>query len=108
MAKYLLIQSRDPFDCAEVARDVELAVNLKKAGNDVALFLVQNGVLPARGGAALGSLNDALRAGVDVRCDEFSLKERGIAPAALASGVKAAALDFVVDCLGDGRKTLWL
>lgn len=108
MAKYLLIESRDPFDCAEVARDLEIAVNLKKADNDVTLFLVQNGVLPARRGTTSGALNDALRAGVDVRCDEFSLRERGIAPATLAPGIKAAALDVVVDGLAAGRKTIWL
>ena len=50
MAKYLLIESRDPFDNNVVARQYELAINLVKEGNEVTLFLVQNGVLPARPG----------------------------------------------------------
>jgi len=50
MAKYLLIESRDPFENNVVARQYDLAVNLMKEGNDVTLFLVQNGVLPARSG----------------------------------------------------------
>lgn len=108
MAKYLLIESRDPFDCAEVARDLELAVNLKKADNEVTLYLVQNGVLAARRGAPPGGLDAVLRARVEVYCDEFSLKERGIPPGGLLLGIRPAALDMVVDQLADGRKTIWL
>ena len=35
MAKYLLIESRDPFENNIVARQYDLAVNLVKEGNDV-------------------------------------------------------------------------
>ena len=48
MAKYLLIESRDPFDSNDVANFHELATGLIREGNEVTLFLVQNGVLPAR------------------------------------------------------------
>ena len=48
MANYLLIESRDPFGESGVVQDYTLASDLKKRGNDVTLFLVQNGVLPAR------------------------------------------------------------
>lgn len=108
MAKYLLIESRDSFECAEVARDLEIAVNLKQADNDVMLYLVQNGVLSARRGALPGGLTDVLKAGVHVWCDEFSLKERGIASTGLILGIRPAPLDLVVDRLADGSKTIWL
>lgn len=48
MAKYLLIQSRDPFESNDVAYFYELAAGLAREGSDVMLFLVQNGVLAAR------------------------------------------------------------
>ena len=51
MAKYLLIESRDPFDSNDVANYYNLASGLAAAGNDVTLFLVQNGVFPARNSA---------------------------------------------------------
>ena len=38
MAKYLLIESRDPFENNIVARQYDLAVNLVKEGNEVTLF----------------------------------------------------------------------
>lgn len=107
MASYLFIESRDPFENNAVARQYELAANLVKDGNKVTLFLVQNGVLPARPGACSEMLSTAARAGVEVLADEFSLRERGIGADKMAEGVKAAPLDIVIDQLAEGRKALW-
>jgi predicted peroxiredoxin len=107
MAKYLLIESRDPFENNVVARQYDLAANLVKEGNEVTLFLVQNGVLPARPGNYSSLLGNAARAGVQVLADDFSLRERGISANKLADGVTAAPLSVVIDQLADGRKTLW-
>jgi predicted peroxiredoxin len=108
MAKYLLVQSRDPLESAEVARDYELATNLAKGGNQVTLFLVQNGVLPARKGYKGGQLDAAAAAGVEILGDEFSLNERGIPRSAVIPSVRVSKLDVVVDQLAEGRKALWL
>ena len=107
MAKYLLIESRDPFENNIVARQYDLAANLVKEGNEVTLFLVQNGVLPARPGSRSTLLSNAALAGVQVLADDFSLRERGISANKLADGVTAAPLSVVIDQLADGRKTLW-
>ena len=48
MAQYLLIESRDPFESNEVGYYYDLAKGLVEGGNQVTVFLVQNGVLPAR------------------------------------------------------------
>ncbi len=37
MAKYLLIESRDPFDANDVANFYDLAMGLARDGNDVSL-----------------------------------------------------------------------
>ena len=107
MAKYLLIESRDPFENTIVARQYDLAVNLVKEGNEVTLFLVQNGVLPARPGKYSPLLTNTAHAGVEVLADEFSLRERGIAAGKLAEGVRSAPLSIVIDQLAEGRKALW-
>jgi predicted peroxiredoxin len=107
MAKYLLIESRDPFDNNVVARQYDLAINLVREGNEVTLFLVQNGVLPARPGMHSALLTSTARFGVEVLADDFSLRERGIADNRLAEGVKAAPLMTVIDQLAEGRKTIW-
>ena len=107
MAKYLLIESRDPFDANDVAYFYELAAGLARDGNEVTLFLVQNGVLPARPSTRSAALADVAGAGVEVLADDFSLRERGISSDRLASGVTPAALDIVIDQLAEGRKALW-
>jgi hypothetical protein len=108
MGSYLLVESRDPFESADVPYYYDLAADLARKGHAVTLFLVQNGVLPARAGSkseeAVGRL---AKAGIEVLADEFSLRERGIPHARLAAGVEAAPLDRVIELLGQGRKALW-
>ncbi len=108
MGGYLLIESRDPFEASDVTEHFyDLATRLARRGESVTLFLVQNGVFPARPGAHTPALDAVARAGVDVLADEFSLRERGIAVEQLAPGVSAAALDVVVDRLAAGCKAVW-
>ena len=105
MAKYLLIESRDPFDSADTQAYSGLAAALAREGNEVTLFLVQNGVLPARPGARSESLKEAAGAGVKVLADEFSLRERGISK--LLDNVNPAPLDVVIDHMAGGSKVIW-
>ena len=107
MTDYLMIESRDPFDSSDVANFLALAEGLSQAGNRVTLFLIQNGVLPARHGARSAPLALLAANGVEVLADDFSLRERGISANRLLPGIKAASLDTVVDRLADGCKALW-
>jgi hypothetical protein len=107
MSKYMLIESRDPFDSNDVAFSYELATGLVKAGHEVTLLLVQNGVLPARRGAKADGLTAVMKTGVKVLADDFSLSERGIDRSRLLAGVEPAAIDVAVDHLAAGHKTLW-
>jgi sulfur relay (sulfurtransferase) complex TusBCD TusD component (DsrE family) len=104
---YLLIASRDPYTHTAALRCYELAARLADEGQRVTLFLVQNGVLPARPGADGGALETLTRRGIRVLADEFSLRERGIAPGRLAAGVEAAPLECVIEALENGAKALW-
>ena len=107
MPRYLLIESRDPFDSNDTRFCCDLAQQLAAANNEVTLFLVQNGVLPARSGAHSGDLAKLAGTGVSVLADSFSLKERGIDEKRLALGVKAAPLDVVLDALAAGARVIW-
>ena len=107
MARYLLIESRDPFDSNDVRFCCDLAQQLAAARHEVTLFLVQNGVLPARSGARSGEMARLADAGVRVLADSFSLRERGIDAGRLASSVEAAPLDVVIDALAEGAKVIW-
>ena len=107
MTEYLLIESRSPSESGDVAQGYALAAALAAHGDRVTLFLVQNGVLSARRGARAEGLEPAIRAGVTVLADDFSLRERGIAPASLSGGVKAAPIDSVVERMAAGWNAIW-
>jgi len=107
MAGYLLIASRDAFESRTVPDYFTMATDLAADGTAVTVFLVENGVLGARRGAVGDALSALTGAGVEVLADDFSLRERGIAVDALASGVAPASLDVVIDHLAAGRKALW-
>jgi sulfur relay (sulfurtransferase) complex TusBCD TusD component (DsrE family) len=105
MSNYLLIESRDPFDSNDVQHITALAASLKRNGDAVTLFLVQNGVLAARKSPAAAALTALAQQGVTVLADEFALKERGIT--GTADGIKPAKLDVIVDRLEAGDKAMW-
>jgi predicted peroxiredoxin len=107
MASYLLIESRDTFGTGEVAFCHDLARRLVAGGNRVTLFLVQNGVMPARAGAFAPKFSELAQAGIEVLADDFSLRERGISADRLQPGIKASALDVVIDRLAEGAKAIW-
>jgi hypothetical protein len=107
MPGYLLIESRDWFESTGAARTCELAIQLRAAGHDVALFLVQNGVLAVRSGVRRAELDKVIRTQIEVLADDFSLRERGISPAGLIGGVRAAPIDFVVERMAAGWNALW-
>jgi sulfur relay (sulfurtransferase) complex TusBCD TusD component (DsrE family) len=108
MAKYLLIESRDPFDSADVQNLYELADGLAEQADELTVYLVQNGVLPTRRGSAAAPQLATLARKANVLADDFSLRERGIPEADLATGVRTAGIDDLVELVAEnGRKVLW-
>lgn len=107
MAKYVFIESRDPFDSADSAYFAELVEGIAKRGNPATLFLVQNGVLPLRSGSKYSDLIGKLvRSNVKVLADSFSLKERAIGKP--LAGVEVVDIGRVVDLLLEpGTKAIW-
>jgi hypothetical protein len=105
MPSYLLIESRDPFDSGDTAFIRDLATRLVGLGNRVTVFLVQNGVLPARNGCRTQGFSELVEGGVEMLADDFSLRERGID--SLQPGIKPAAIDVVIDRMAAGRKVIW-
>lgn len=110
--KYLLIESRDPFDYADVPYFFKVAKDLAERGNDVILYLVQNGVFSLRKKARPSALFDWLgeksKSGVKILADDFSLRERGIRPEELIPETQVSSVDALVDLLvEEKRKAIW-
>ena len=107
MTGYVLIESRPRHESGDVSRCFELAESLAGEGHRVTLFLVQNGVLTARTGASAGALDGAIRAGVTLLADDFSLRERGIGDDEIDEGIASSSIDVVIDRLVAGDKVIW-
>jgi intracellular sulfur oxidation DsrE/DsrF family protein len=108
MSKYVFIESRDPFESRDVRFVVENATNLKRGGNDVTVFLVQNGVMAARGSARISHLPQLAEAGIALLADSFSLRERGIGSAELGPKIQESDIDALVDMLAqENTKAIW-
>ena len=107
MAKYLLVESRDPFETDDVRHFYELPASLARAANRVTLYLTDGGVLAARAGQHTFWLAALIRIGVEILADARSLRERGIPLHALSPGVTATVTDGGVYRLAEGRTTLW-
>jgi hypothetical protein len=107
MSRYLLIESRDPFESCDSSLLHELARGQADEGNEVTVFLIQNGVLPARRGSRYASrFAELTQSGVTVVADDFSLKERAVRR--LAEGVKPATVETLVALvMTEGTKTIW-
>ena len=110
MARYVLIESRDPFEYGDSLYMYDLAGDLAGKKNDVTLFLIQNGVLTTRQGVKNNPLAGLQQRApsVNVAADDFSLRERGIAKSSIGGGVEVSNVDNLVDLLvEDGTKIVW-
>ena len=108
MSNYVFIESRDPFDSPDTSFLADTAMSLKKRGNSVTVFLVQNGVLAARKHARKTHLPQLLESGVTVLADDFSLRERAIQSDECQNAIRTASIDQHVDLLvQENTKALW-
>jgi predicted peroxiredoxin len=108
MNNYIFIESRDPFESRDTQFVEEMAAALKQRGNEVMVFLVQNGVLATRRNARDPYLAQLTQAGIKLLADDFSLCERGIQSSELHPGVRASSIDALVDALlQENTKAIW-
>ncbi len=107
MTRYLLIESRDPFDSNDVGFLRSLATGLISDGHEVTLFLVQNAVLSLRSSEHSVKLKELASTGITILADDFSLRERAISNDISIAGAQPARLDVVIDELASGARMLW-
>jgi sulfur relay (sulfurtransferase) complex TusBCD TusD component (DsrE family) len=107
MAHYLIIESRDLQEYTSGSYILGLAEGLRKKGNNVTLFLVENGVLAARRGAKAGeSLKELSKQGTTILAEDIALKSRGVSQ--LSDGVSASNMDHLADLIAAGTdKVFW-
>jgi len=107
MSHYLFVQSQDTFTETRAAGQYQLAGQLREAGHDVTLVLVQNGVTPARRHAQCRHFDQLLQQGVHVIADDFSLRQREIDSSDLKDSVTVGTVEAVIDAMLAGHKVIW-
>ena len=107
MKSMMIVETRDPLECRDVAWGAALLSSLSGAGTGCALMLAETGVLAARGSARSSMLSDLAQAGVEILADGFALAERGITEADLRPGVTPVELGVVIDRLAAGTSVIW-
>jgi predicted peroxiredoxin len=108
MTNYIFIESRDPFESRDTRFVEQMATALKQRGNEVTVFLVQNGVLATRRNARDSYLARLTQAGIKLLADDFSLCERGIQSPELHPDVRESSIDALVDALlQENTKAIW-
>ncbi|NOT40935.1 MAG: DsrE family protein [Alphaproteobacteria bacterium] len=107
MKHYLFIESEGSFAAADAPQFFALAREIKQQGDTVEIFLVQNGVMPARAGSKADGLSAALQAGIAVMADEMSMRERALKASDLVTGVKPAKIGTVVERTAAGWNVIW-
>lgn len=107
MSHYVIVETGDSAEPGAPNQGIETATNLAANGNDVTVFLVQNGVFLARRGARYNGHTSAQKVSMTLLADDFSLRERGIGADQLSPDISASPLESVVDRLVAGSKVLW-
>ena len=106
--QYVFIESRDPFESSDTGFVADAAIALRERGREVAVVLLQNGVLATRAAAQRGHVGRLVEAGVSVLADDFSLRERGIDARDCRDGVQEASIGTLVDLMmRPNTKTVW-
>ena len=107
MARYLIVDSRDLTEYTGAKFIQKAAAQLQSAGNEVTLFLIENGVIAARRGSDVGGELTALtQGGVRIVVDDVSCSARGIRQ--FADGVTSSNIDHLADLIVEGSdKVLW-
>ncbi len=107
MAHYLIVNSRDLTEYTSGRYIQKVAGALKENGNEVALFLIENGVIAARKGSAAGKeLATLSRKGAKIMADDLSCQSRGVMH--LEEGISLSNMDHLADMISEGSdKIMW-
>jgi len=107
MEKYLLVQSRHPFESTHSDQFFSMVEGICERSNDVVVYFLQNGVLPTQKGSVHnGRITELLGEKIRILADKFSLEEHSIGN--IMEGVQESDRNKLVQLLVEpGRKAIW-
>lgn len=108
MTNLLLVLSKDPYttEIPNLVLDIGLHARAKK-GNNVSLYLVEDGVTAARKGEFGNKLLDAKKKGIKILADDKAVQSRGL-DGKLVDGVEVKEIGILLDhIIEDNNRVAW-
>ncbi len=108
MTNLLLVLSKDPYttEIPNLALDIGLNAKAKK-GNNVSLYLVEDGVTAARKSEFGNKLLDAKKKGIRILADDKAVQSRGL-DGNLVAGVEVKEIGILLDhIVEDNTRVAW-
>ncbi len=100
MIKLLLVLSKDPYTTETPDLVLDIGLNANEKCNDVALYLIEDGVTAARNGEFGKRLTAAQKKGIKIFADDKAVLSRSLT-AKMVSGVEikeiGTLLDFIMN-----------
>ncbi len=106
MTSLLLVLSKDPYTTETPDLVLDIGLNAREKGNDVTLYLVEDGVTAARKSEFGNKLTDAQEKGIKIYADDKAMLSRSLVNK-LISGVEIKEIGTLLDFIMDSDKVAW-
>ncbi len=106
MTNLLLVLSKDPYTTETPELVLDIGLNAKEKGNDVALYLVEDGVTTARKSEFGNKLAAAHKKGIKIYADDKAVLSRSLT-GKLISWVEIKEIGALLDFIMDSDRVAW-
>ncbi len=106
MTKLLMVLSKDPYTTETPDLVLDIGLNAKDKGNDVSLYLVEDGVTAARKSEFGNKLAAAHKKGIKVYADDKAVLSRALTNK-LVGGVEIKEIGTLLDFIMNYDRVVW-
>jgi sulfur relay protein TusB/DsrH len=106
MASLLLVLSKDPYSTEIPDLVLNIGLDAKEKGNDVCLYLIEDGVTATRAGSYSEKISNVQSNGIKVYADDKSVAARGI-EGKIISGVEVKDIEVLFDFIMESDRVAW-
>ncbi len=106
MSSLLLVLSKDPYTTETPDLVLDIGLNAKGKGNNVTLYLVEDGVTAARKSEFGNKLASAQKKGIKIYADDKAVLSRSLTNK-LINGVEIKEIGTLLDFIMDYDKVAW-
>ncbi|NJD53041.1 MAG: DsrE family protein [Candidatus Methanoperedens sp.] len=106
MVNLLLIMSKDPYTTETPDLVLDIGLNAKEKGNDVSLYLIEDGITAARKSEFGNKLAAAQKKGIKIYADDKAVLSRSLTNK-LIGGVEIKEIGALLDYIMEYDRVVW-